>query len=88
MTESGRILKDTELSTATEDELRAHYSLIAERYMRIRPDIEPIDVDEAIRSFARFGGCEACKVIYVPAAEARRPLPLTPAEDEFLTSPE
>jgi hypothetical protein len=72
---TARILGDSELADVSEDELRAHYSLIAERYRQLR-----------IRAFARFAGCKPNQVTYVEAAEAGGWWPLSDEERQSIVN--
>jgi hypothetical protein len=83
---TARILGDSELADVSEDELRAHYSLIAERYRQLRPEQVQVDAEGTIRAFARFAGCKPNQVTYVEAAEAGGWWPLSDEERQSIVN--
>lgn len=85
------VLRDDELASASDEELRAHYTALAQQYHEfIGAEVPKPSGEETVRSFANYAGCRPDQVTFIPAAEASpQPhlfRPLTPAEFKKVSS--
>ncbi len=66
------ILRDDQLGSASEIELRAHYEEAAQQHfdeLGLSDEQKPT-LEETARAFARFAGCDPADVVVIPSPEA------------------